>query len=330
MTARRLLQPTLLAAGAAALVALPHLTSRDSVVTWAFLVLLYAALAQSWNLLSGFGGQVNLGLAAFFGLGAIVTRSTWQQGLLLPLALGAGTLVAAVAGVILGAPSLRLRGPYFAIGTLAVAEILRITAGNLLPEVSTLRTAALAGYALLPRYYMALGVAGLATLAAWGLTRSRFGYGLASVREDEDVAEAIGVHAFRHKLLAFVLSSAFAGAAGGVFGYYHLSFYPQFAFSPLWTFDAVLITFLGGVGTVWGPVVGAAFFLLLREVLALRVVEVHLLVFGILFIIVVLAFPGGFIEAWRSLFRDRRAGHQGASNSALRRTPAGRPKGGIL
>jgi branched-chain amino acid transport system permease protein len=149
-------------------------------------------------------------------------------------------------------------------------------------------------------------VATLTVAAAWLTTRSRYGYGLAAVREDEVVAEASGVRTFRHKLAAFVLSSALAGATGAVFGYYHVSFYPQFAFSPLWTFDALLITFLGGVGTVWGPVVGAAFFLLLRETLALRLVEVHLLIFGLLFIVIVVALPGGFVEAWHTAAERRR------------------------
>lgn len=292
---------------AAAAALLPAFSARASILTYGFLVLLYAALAQSWNLLSGFGGQVSLGHAAFFGLGTLVTRFLWLGGgQPLPLALVAGTAAAAAAGLIVGTPSLRLHGPYFAIGTLAVAEILRITTGNLFPEVSSLPAGSLAAYSLVPRYYLALGLAALVTVAAWILTRSRFGHGLAAVREDEEVAEAIGVHAFRHKLAAFVLSSAFAGAAGGVFGYYHLSFYPQLAFSPEWTFNALLITFLGGVGTVWGPPLGAAFFLLLREALALRLVELHLLIFGLLFIIIVLAFPGGFIEAWRGLLRALR------------------------
>ncbi len=290
-----------IAAGAAALVALPALTSSRSILTWGFLILLYAALAQSWNLLGGFGGQVSLGHAAFFGLGALVTRMLWLDGRSLVIALPVGVAVAAAAGFFVGAPSLRLHGPYFAIGTLAVAEILRITTGNLFPEVSTLQAAALAGYVLAPRYYLALGVAALTMLVTWTLTRSRFGYGLAAVREDETVAEAIGVHAFRHKLSAFVLSSALAGATGGVFGYYHVSFYPQFAFSPLWTFDALLITFLGGTGTLWGPPLGAAFFLLLREGLALRLAEVHLLIFGVLFVLIVLALPGGLVEAWRAV-----------------------------
>jgi len=193
-----------------------------------------------------------------------------------------------------------LRGPYFAIGTLAVAEILRITVGNVLPEVSTLSAPALAGYTLVPRYLLALMAAVLSTLVAWMLTQTRFGYGLAVVRDDEAVAEAVGVNAFRHKLAVFVLSSALAGLTGGVFGYYHVSFYPQFAFSPLWTFDALLITFFGGTGTVWGPPFAAAVYLLFREALALRLVELHVLVFGIVFVLVVLAFPGGLVAAWRA------------------------------
>jgi branched-chain amino acid transport system permease protein len=291
----------LVALGVGALTAIPLLSANRSLLNWGFLVLLYTALAQSWNVLGGFAGQVNLGQAAFFGLGALVTRMWWLSGHPLAVALPMGVAAAAVAGVLIGAPTLRLRGPYFAIGTLAVSEILRITAGNLLPEVSTLPASALAGYALAPRYYLALGAAAVSTLAAWTLTRSRFGYGLAVVRDDEAVAEAIGIHAFRHKLAVFVLSSALAGLTGGVFGYYHLSFYPQFAFSPLWTFDALLITFLGGTGTVWGPPLAATFYLLVREALALRLVELHLLVFGILFVLIVSVFPGGFVAAWRSL-----------------------------
>ena len=287
-----------------ALTMLPLVTSSRSVLTWGFLVFLYAALAQSWNLLGGLAGQVSLGHAAFFGLGAFVTRVLWLGGQSLATALAAGTAVAIAAGILIGAPTLRLRGPYFAIGTLAVAEILRITTGNLFPEVSTLPARSLAGYALAPRYYLALGAAVVSTLVVWALARSRFGYGLAAVREDEDVAEAIGVHVFRHKLAVFVLSSALAGATGGIFGYYHLSFYPQFVFSPLWTFDALLITFLGGAGTMWGPPLGAAFYLLFREALALRLAEIHLLIFGALFVLVVLAFPGGLIEAWR-MFASR-------------------------
>jgi branched-chain amino acid transport system permease protein len=286
----------------AALVLLPLVTENQGILNWAFLVLLYAALAQSWNLLGGFGGQVNLGHAAFFGLGALVTRVLWLRGLPLGGALLVGAASTTGIGVLVGIPSLRLRGPYFAIATLAVAEILRITVGNTLPQVSSLPAAVLATYTLVPRYYLALLLAVLVTGAAWWLTHSRFGYGLMAVREDENVAESIGVNAFRHRLLAFIVSSSFAGAAGGIFAYYHVSFYPSFAFSPLWTFDPLVITYLGGAGTVWGPLIGAVFFLSLREALALRIGELHLLGFGVLFIPVVMASPGGIMEALRNLF----------------------------
>ena len=286
----------------AALILLPRLTENQGILNWAFLVLLYAALAQSWNLLGGFGGQVNLGHAAFFGLGALVTRVLWLSGLPLGGALLAGVASTVGIGVLIGIPSLRLRGPYFAIATLAVAEILRITVGNTLPQVSSLPAAVLAQYALLPRYYLALLLAVLVTGAAWWMTHSRFGHGLMAVREDENVAESLGVNAFRHRLLAFIMSGFFAGVAGGLFAYYHVSFYPSFAFSPLWTFDPLVITYLGGAGTVWGPLIGAVFFLSLREALALRLGEVHLLVFGVLFITVVIASPGGIMEALRRLF----------------------------
>ncbi len=291
------------AAAAGALALLPRITGNQAILDWAFLVCLYAALAQSWNLLGGFAGQVNLGLAAFFGLGALVTRTLWLGGTPPAQALALGTAAATAMGLIIGAPCLRLRGPYFAIGTLAVAEILRITVGNALPDVSSLPARTLATYALAPRYELAVGLLAAVTITAWWLTRSRFGRGLAAVREDEGVAEASGVHAFRHKLGAFILSALFAGAAGGVFGLYQLSLYPSSAFNPLWTFDPLLIVYLGGVGTVLGPLIGAAFFLLLREALSLRLGDLDLLVFGILFLVVVIAMPGGFMQALRALGR---------------------------
>ena len=297
---RRPLVPAALGLVALALAALlPAMTASRALVSWMLLVLLYIALAQSWNVLGGFGGQVNLGHAAFFGLGALATRLLWTRGIPLGAALPAGTALAAVMGVLIGAPALRLRGPYFAIGTLAVAEILRITTGNVLPDIAALPPEALAGYALAPRYYLALGLAALTTAVAAWVAHSRFGRGLIAVREDEDVAESIGVNAYGHTLPAFVLSSALAGAAGGVFAYYHVGFYPSFAFSPLWTFDPLLIVYLGGVGTVAGPIVGAVVFLALREALALRLGELHLLIFGVLFIAIVVALPGGIVQAVR-------------------------------
>ncbi|HEY6368314.1 MAG TPA: branched-chain amino acid ABC transporter permease [Candidatus Binatia bacterium] len=290
-----LLGGILLAAG---FVALPFFTARNDLLNLGVQIFLAIALAQSWNLLGGYAGQINLGHAAFFGLGALATRMLWVAGIPLFLALGAGALVATAFGVLIGGPAFRLRGAYFAIGTLALAEILRITVGNLMPEISTIPAAALASYSLVPRYYLALALATVSVVVVGIVIRSRIGLGIQAVREDEAAAEATGVGALRHKLLALALSTALVGLTGGAFAYYHVSYYPQHGFSPAWTFDAVLISFIGGVGTLHGPILGALFYVILKEVLALRLVELHLLIFGVLFILVVLFLPGGLVEAW--------------------------------
>jgi len=280
-----------------ALALLPLSVQRNDVLNFLFVILLSITLAQSWNIVAGYAGQVNLGHAAFFGLGALVARTLWLQGTPILLAMAAGAAAATVSALAIGAAAFRLRGAYFAIGTLALGEILRTTVGNALPEISTLPSAAIAGYRLTLRYYMALGLAALSVMAVAVLATSRAGLGMQAVREDEEAAEASGVGALPLKLAALALSSGLAGLAGGLFAYYHISYYPSHAFSPTWTFDALLMTFIGGVGTLQGPVLGAVLYVLLKEYLAVRWVDFHLLIFGALFVLIVLALPGGLVQA---------------------------------
>jgi branched-chain amino acid transport system permease protein len=283
-------------AGVVALALVPLFVHRDDVLNFVFLVLLFVTLAESWNVIAGYAGQVNLGHAAFFGLGALVTRTLWIRGTAVPIAMSAGAALAVVAALVLGAVAFRLRGAYFAIGTLALGEISRITIGNTLPEISTLPTATIDAYRLTSRYYAALALAAASVIVVAALAHSRLGLGMQAVREDEDAAEASGASALGLKLIALSISTALAGLAGGLFAYYHISYYPQHAFSPSWTFDAVLITFIGGVGTLHGPVLGAAFYVFLKEYLALRWVDFHVLIFGVLFVVIVLLLPGGLVE----------------------------------
>jgi branched-chain amino acid transport system permease protein len=291
----------------AALAAVPLATERSDVLNLLFLVYLSVCLGQSWNILAGFAGQVNLGHAAFFGVGALVTRALWAGlDLPLPAALAAGGLAAVLFALLIGVPTFRLRGVYFSIGTLGLAEALRLTTANALPLVSALPADLVASYTLAPRYYLSLGLAAGAMLAADALLRSRLGLGVLAVREDEAAAEATGVAALPHKLAALGLSALLAGLAGATFAFYHVSYYPELAFSPHWTFDAVLITFVGGVGTLIGPLIGAVFYVLVREWLAVSLVAVHQVIFGALFIAVVLVLPGGLVDAAGRLRRARR------------------------
>jgi branched-chain amino acid transport system permease protein len=283
--------------------AVPVIAQRPDVLNLMFLIMLYVTLGQSWNILAGFAGQINLGHAAFFGVGALATRTIWEAGLPFALALASGGAAATGFAVIIGAPTFRLRGAYFSIGTLALAEALRITVGNLLPLITTLRVEHIASYDLAARYYVALALAVATTLTAYLLLRSRVSLGIRAVREDEDAARASGVNPLTHKLLALILSSLFAGFAGGVYAYQQVSYYPSAPFSPTWTFDALLITFIGGMGTVVGPIVGAVFYGVVREVLATTLVQAHQVIFGVLFILVVLALPGGLVDIWSRIRR---------------------------
>lgn len=257
-----------------------------------------ASMASSWNILAGFVGRVSLGHVAFFGLGALVTRNLWLGETPLLLALGAGGLAAAAGSVIVGAPALRLKGIYFSVGTLAFAEALRLTVSNTMPAISRLPGPQLRSYDVEPRYYLALGVLVLIVITVYWLKNSKLGLGMMAIREDEEAARSIGINVFFHSMLAFVMSAFFAGLTGGVFAYFHLSYYPSFVFTPIWTFDALLVTFIGGIGTLAGPLVGSVFFVFVRDILAKNLLHIHLIIFGAIFIFVVLALPNGLVDLW--------------------------------
>ena len=272
--------------------------ASNKVLTIMIQMFFVATLAASWNILAGYAGQVNLGHAAFFGLGTLTTRFLWLSEYPFVPSFLAGGIVATIFALIIGAPALRLKGIYFAIGTLALAEVLRVTVGDVMPGISALPSLNLYDYELASRYYLISSLWVTVVGTSYLITRSRFGLGLMTVREDEDAACAIGVNVFRHKLSAFVLSAFFAGLTGGAYAYYHVSYYPQFMFNPVWTFDALIVTFIGGIGTLAGPMVGAVFFVLIRDVLTTSLAGFHLIIFGILIIAVVLLLPGGLLALW--------------------------------
>jgi branched-chain amino acid transport system permease protein len=301
MRRRRLLGLGLLVLAGFILAGAPLMIKKDSIINILILVLLYVTMASSWNVLGGYTGQANLGHAAFFGVGSLVTRQLWIAGWPFAAAFATGGLAAAGLAAVIGIPAFKLRGVYFAIGTLALAQILNVTVGNVLPEMSY--NPAIAGYELTSRYYLFLALAFVTIGTAFILVNSRLGLGLKAVREQEDAAESLGVSGLRHKLLALLVNAFFAGLAGGAFAYYHVSYYLNMTFSPLWTFDPMMMAYVGGMGTIVGPIVGAVFFVVVKELLVRNVGEYHLIIFGTLFILAVLFLPGGLVEAGHRLRR---------------------------
>lgn len=299
MNKKKILISALVVLCIAVLAVLPLVIQKNSTINLVILVLLYMTLASSWNILGGYTGQTNLGHAAFFGIGSLTARLLWIGGAPFFLSLLAGGFVAVVLALLIGIPAFKLRGVYFAIGTLALAQILNLTVGNIFPEMSY--NPALSDYELLSRYYLFFGLAVLTIGCASLLVNSRWGLGMMAVREGEDAAESLGISALRHKLLALVISAFFAGLVGGAFAYYHVSYYLNMPFSPEWTFDPMMMAYIGGQGTILGPIIGSVFFVLLKQLLVWNVGEYHLIIFGTLFILIVLFLPGGLIEAWKKI-----------------------------
>jgi branched-chain amino acid transport system permease protein len=278
-------------------------------------LLLLAGWAAAWDIVGGWAGQLSLGHAAFIGLGAYTVALTANQAHLAPWwSLGVTMLLAAGLAWGWGAITFRLRGPYFALSTLAVAEILRLAAINerwLTGGAGGIFISALAqpfGLDLFNRrveYYTGLVyLAAVIGIVAW-LGGRRFGYQLRAVREDEEAAMAAGIHPAAVKIQAFVLSGALTAAGGLLYGIFLSALEPHRLFEIPLSVRIALTAIIGGRGTVWGPLVGAALLTVSGEVFRSLFAEANLLIYGLLIIVVVLFVPRGVVGEWER-FRVRR------------------------
>jgi branched-chain amino acid transport system permease protein len=283
------------------LACVPLAVEKESIINLFILTFLYITLASSWNILGGYTGQTSLGHAAFFGLGALAARLLWTNGFPVLPSILAGGLLAVAFALLIGVPTFRLKGVYFAIGTLTLAQILNVTVGNVFPTIAALPVEDLVAYQLTPRYYLFLGISIIVVGASSLLVKSKPGLGMMAVKEEEDAAESLGVSALKHKLLALSLSAFFTGLGGGAFAYYFVSYYYQYPFTPVWSLDMLTMVYIGGTGTVLGPIIGAIFFVVLKQFLIQNVGQYHLIIFGSLFILVVLFLPGGIISVWKKI-----------------------------
>jgi len=290
------------------------------------LVLLFAAMAQSWNIVGGLANQISLGHAAFFGLGAYTsTLLLIHWGISPWLGLFASAAVAAIAGALLSLPTMRLRGHYFALATLAFGEVLRavantwasVTGGPVGLSLPFAQGVSLMQFASsIPYYYLMLAAALLASAVFAWISRSRLGYRLRAVKANPQAAEVIGVDTVKTRILAAVISAALMGVCGTLYAQFIYFFDPDTVFSLAGiSIRVALICIIGGVGTVAGPLVGALLIIpveeLLNNWLSAQAAGASQLAFGVMLVAVILVEPRGLSALWRRVRQGWKGGAHG-------------------
>ena len=272
-----------------------------------FLAFTYIALAQAWNLVGGFTGQISLGQHAFFGLGAYVATLAWLKlglGYFHPLALLLSGLGPAILAVAVGIPLLsKLRGDYFALGTLGLGEILKVVfiqGGELTGGPFGLHLPASAYVSMTPYYYAALILAFLVMVVTYLIAKSWFGLALLTIREDETAAAANGIHILKYKVLVLALSAFITGLCGTLHAYYLFHIHPNNFFGLSWTLYPVLMCALGGSGTIMGPLIGAFTLTGLFELTKIWLPTIHPVFSGAFIIMVVIFLPDGIIRLFKA------------------------------
>jgi branched-chain amino acid transport system permease protein len=293
-----------------------------------FNVFLVATMAISWNMMGGYTGYKSLGHSAFYGLGAYLVAIAanelgWNPLISAPIL----ALVVMVIAMILGVVMVRTSGAAFVIATIAMLLIFRLLALNLrqftngAPGLSHPLPPWTPEFSRMPFYYYMLVVMIIALAVTAFVRRSRFGLGLLAIRDDEGKAEMVGVNTTLYKVIAFGLSAYFVALGGGIWSYATSHISPVFAFDIVVGVEMILATMLGGIGTIWGPVLGAFILIPASDFILFRFgsTTIHLAIFGISMMLIILFLPKGIlptVKAWLEERRAPRAAHQGARTMA--------------
>jgi branched-chain amino acid transport system permease protein len=306
--------------------AVPAIAPDPATTNIAVFTMMYIGLATAWNIMGGYTGYISLGHAGFFGFGSYTLglllahlgmKGGYTPFLLVPVA-GVATAVLALA---IGWFALRTRAATFVIVTIAFMFMLQLLAENL---VGLTGGGAGLGFPVppwtgdyfnTPYYYAMLALATLALGISWRIRRSKFGLGLLAIRDDEDKALAVGVPTRAFKLTAFIASAALVGMIGAVYGYYVTYIYPQFVVDPLIGISMVLMVFLGGLGTLSGPVLGALILEPAQLWLAYNfgASRLYLVLYAAVFLAVILVLPRGIVPSVTELIERRRTGTRPAA-----------------
>lgn len=297
-------------------IAFPFVFPSSFAVNFGVLALFYAFIGQSWNIAGGFAGQLSFGHVVFFGAGAYASTILQMRFGFSPwLGLPASALAGSVVGFVIAFLSFRagLKGSYFALITLAFAEVLRIIAnsveitgggmGMLIPAkigAANFQFGERIGF-----YFLILALtAGSIAIAIW-LKHSRFGAQLAAIRENEDAARALGINVFREKVKVMMLSGAIAGMGGCFFAQYFLYIDPLVAFGIDKSVEMLLVSMIGGAGTVYGPLIGALLLAGVGDITRVmtNVQGLSLVLYGALLVVIIAFLPNGLVDLFQRLGR---------------------------
>lgn len=282
-------------------------SEKSYLVFFLFLTFCHIVLTQGWNLVAGYTGQISLGNHAFFALGAYTTAIIWRSELFGgvnyyfdPVTMILSGLVPVVFALAIGIPLLgKLRGDYFALGTLGFGEILKVAfvkgghftggpIGIVLP--STVYTT------MKPHYWTALFLALLATGTVYFMSRSRIGLALVAIREDETAASSSGIHVLKYKVLVFAISAFLIGICGSIYAYYLFQVSPEGFLILRWTLYPILMCVIGGSGTVVGPIVGSLVMTAVFTAANIYFPTIHPIFSGVIIILVMLFMPNGIVR----------------------------------
>ncbi len=284
-----------------ALAASPFLASNYIVKIATFLAM-YAALALSWNFIGGYAGYPSFSTAAFFGLGAYSGALMQNAGLWVGAAWVGAAIVTTVFAALLGFAILRMRGHYFAIASIALVEVLMLIASTWAGFTGGgegLNVKIMPGG---PNYigrvflYTMLCIMLAAFIATVLVDRGRLGFGLRCIQQNEDAADMVGVDVTRYKTAAFALSAVFCGAIGAAYASWVAYISPVDSFSILLTLKVPVMVLLGGPGTVFGPVIGSAAFVLMEETIWAKFLDYHQAILGVIIVLLIFFLPGGLLR----------------------------------
>lgn len=314
---------TLVIVGILALI-FPLVVQSDYYRHLVIIALMWVVIGSAWNLLAGYTGQVSFGHAIFFGTGAYTAGIfVLKLGISAWWGMAFGGIVAMVFALLVGWVCFRLRGPYFALATLAGGEIFRLVATNWesltggMVGILTIQTFR----SKIPYYYIALALAGLCIYVIDVVMKSKWGFYFLSIREDQDAAESLGINTTLYKNISLLVSGFFAGTAGAFYMNYMGFIDPSVVFSLHYiSIMTILVGIVGGVATIWGPAVGAFIMVGVQETFRSAIFglapkwvsQTHALVFGLLVIFVILFMANGVVGDWgkikKTLFRIKASG----------------------